>query len=63
MPYAVPTPFAAYAFHPLDGYVQSLPYHIFPYLFPLHRFLFIGLFVFVNFWTILASISSCEVWT
>lgn len=23
---AVPTPWAALAFHPLDGYVQSLPY-------------------------------------
>jgi len=22
----VPTPWAALAFHPLDGYVQSLPY-------------------------------------
>ncbi|CBQ74000.1 probable sterol delta 5,6-desaturase [Sporisorium reilianum SRZ2] len=49
----VPTPFASHAFHPLDGYAQSLPYHIFPFVFPLHRVLSIGLFVFVNLWSIL----------
>ncbi|PWN32464.1 putative sterol delta 5,6-desaturase [Meira miltonrushii] len=49
----VPTPFASHAFHPLDGYAQSLPYHIFVFLFPLHRFIYIGLFVFVNCWSIL----------
>ncbi|OCF34918.1 lathosterol oxidase [Kwoniella heveanensis BCC8398] len=49
----VPTPYAALAFHPVDGYAQSLPYHIFPFLFPLHKFAYLGLFVFVQFWTIL----------
>ncbi|PWN53438.1 putative sterol delta 5,6-desaturase [Violaceomyces palustris] len=49
----VPTPFASHAFHPIDGYAQSLPYHIFPFIFPLHRFIFMGLFVFVNLWSIL----------
>jgi lathosterol oxidase len=49
----IPTPFASYAFHPVDGYLQSLPYHIFIFIFPLHRVLYLGLFVFVNFWTIL----------
>lgn len=49
----VPTPFASHAFHPLDGYAQSLPYHIFPFIFPLHRVISIGLFVFVNLWSIL----------
>ncbi|KAI0360057.1 hypothetical protein OH77DRAFT_1394119 [Trametes cingulata] len=49
----IPTPFASHAFHPLDGYVQSIPYHLFIFLFPLHRSLYLGLFVFVNFWTIL----------
>ncbi|PCH42137.1 fatty acid hydroxylase [Wolfiporia cocos MD-104 SS10] len=49
----VPTPFASYAFHPLDGYFQSIPYHLFIYLFPLHRMLYLGLFVLVNFWSIL----------
>ncbi|PWY98356.1 putative sterol delta 5,6-desaturase [Testicularia cyperi] len=49
----VPTPFASHAFHPIDGYAQSLPYHIFPFIFPLHRVISIGLFVFVNMWSIL----------
>lgn len=49
----VPTPFASHAFHPIDGYAQSLPYHVFVFLFPLHRFIYIGLFVFVNCWSIL----------
>ncbi|KIR69237.1 lathosterol oxidase [Cryptococcus bacillisporus CA1873] len=49
----VPTPYAALAFHPVDGYAQSLPYHIFPFLFPLHKYVYLGLFVFVQFWTIL----------
>ncbi|KAF8896561.1 fatty acid hydroxylase [Infundibulicybe gibba] len=48
----IPTPFASHAFHPLDGYAQSLPYHFFIFLFPLHRLTYLGLFVFVNFWSI-----------
>ncbi|TFK40155.1 C5-sterol desaturase [Crucibulum laeve] len=49
----VPTPFASHAFHPLDGYAQSLPYHLFIFLFPMHRGVYLVLFVFVNCWTIL----------
>lgn len=52
----VPTPFASHAFHPLDGYLQSIPYHVFIFLFPLHRQTYLGLFVFVNFWTILVNL-------
>ncbi|KAF7355449.1 Fatty acid hydroxylase [Mycena sanguinolenta] len=48
----IPTPFASHAFHPVDGYLQSVPYHLFIFLFPLHRWLYLGLFVFVNFWSI-----------
>ncbi|KIJ62779.1 hypothetical protein HYDPIDRAFT_93733 [Hydnomerulius pinastri MD-312] len=49
----IPTPFASHAFHPVDGYLQSVPYHLFIVLFPLQRWLYLGLFVFVNFWSIL----------
>ncbi|KAK0668667.1 putative C-5 sterol desaturase [Cercophora samala] len=49
----MPTPFASHAFHPLDGYAQSLPYHIFPFLFPLQKVAYVALFVFINFWTIM----------
>ncbi|GAA5889540.1 hypothetical protein JCM6882_007063 [Rhodosporidiobolus microsporus] len=48
----IPTPFASHAFHPVDGYIQSVPYHLACYLFPLHKYLFIGLFSFVNLWSI-----------
>ncbi|KAK7438046.1 c-5 sterol desaturase [Stygiomarasmius scandens] len=48
----IPTPFASYAFHPIDGFLQSVPYHLFAFLFPLHRILYLVLFVLVNFWTI-----------
>lgn len=48
----VPTPYASHAFHPVDGFLQSSPYHMFVFLFPLHKLLYMGLFLFVNFWTI-----------
>lgn len=48
----IPTPFASHAFHPLDGYFQSIPYHLFVFLFPLHQKLYLALFVFVNCWSI-----------
>ncbi|KAG8686938.1 c-5 sterol desaturase [Ceratobasidium sp. 423] len=48
----IPTPFASHAFHPLDGYIQSVPYHLFIFLFPLQRWVYLGLFVAVNLWTI-----------
>ncbi|KAJ6468364.1 fatty acid hydroxylase [Mycena sanguinolenta] len=49
----VPTPFAAHAFHPVDGFAQSIPYHVFVFLFPMHRLLYLGMFWFVTCWTIL----------
>jgi lathosterol oxidase len=49
----VPTPYASYAFHPVDGFFQSIPYHLFPFLFPLQKIAYLGLLIFVNFWSIL----------
>jgi len=48
----ISTPFASHAFHPIDGFLQSIPYHIFVFLFPLNKFIYIALFIFVNMWTI-----------
>lgn len=48
----ISTPFASHAFHPLDGFLQSVPYHIYVYLFPVDKWLYILMFVFVNFWTV-----------
>ncbi|KAH8160903.1 hypothetical protein CIB48_g7330 [Xylaria polymorpha] len=49
----MPTPFASHAFHPIDGFSQSFPYHLYPILFPLNKYASVALFVFVNFWTIM----------
>jgi len=49
----MPTPYASHAFHPVDGWAQSLPYHIFPFIFPLHKIAYLFLFCFINVWTIL----------
>jgi Delta7-sterol 5-desaturase len=48
----MPTPYASHAFHPIDGFSQSVPYHVFPFLFPLQKFAYVALFVFINIWTI-----------
>ncbi|ODV61228.1 C-5 sterol desaturase ASCRUDRAFT_75930 [Ascoidea rubescens DSM 1968] len=49
----VTTPFASHAFNPFDGYFQSVPYHIYPALFPLNKVSYLILFTFVNFWTVM----------
>jgi lathosterol oxidase len=49
----MPTPYASVAFHPVDGFMQSLPYHLFPFVFPLQKFAYLGLFIFVQIWTVL----------
>jgi len=50
--FVISTPFSSYAFHFLDSYGQSIPYHVFPFLVPFNKWLFLFMFVFVNFWTI-----------
>lgn len=47
------TPFASHAFHPVDGWLQSLPYHLYPMVLPLHKVSYLFLFIFVNFWTVM----------
>jgi len=48
----VPTPWASHAFHPLDGFAQSTPYHLFVFLHPMNKLVYLVMFVFVNCWTI-----------
>ena len=48
----VPSPFASHAFHPVDGFLQSLPYHLFLFVVPLHKWVYFSAFILVNFWTI-----------
>jgi len=51
--WVIATPYASHAFHPLDGFAQSIPYHLFPFIFPMHKFAYLTLFIFVNIWTVL----------
>merc|ERR1712098_964112 len=44
--------YAAIAFHPVDGWAQSLPYHVFPFIFPLQKIAYLALFFFVQVWTV-----------
>lgn len=46
-----PTPFASHAFHPVDGWSQGMAYHIYVFLFPMHKVVHLLSFIFVNFWT------------
>jgi len=48
----VSTPFASHAFHPLDGFLQGLPYHLFVFVMPLNKWIFLLAFIMVNMWTI-----------
>ncbi|RDL35306.1 putative C-5 sterol desaturase desaturase [Venustampulla echinocandica] len=48
----MPTPYASIAFHPVDGFLQSVPYHVFPFIFPLQKLAYLALFVFVQIWTV-----------
>ena len=47
------TPFASHSFHPIDGFLQSISYHIYPLILPLHKVSYLILFTFVNFWTVM----------
>jgi lathosterol oxidase len=48
----MPTPYASVAFHPVDGWMQSVPYHVFPFIFPLQKLAYLALFFFVQLWTV-----------
>jgi len=49
--YKETTPYSAFSFHPLDGWSQGLPYHLFVLVFPMHNLLyFFSVFV-VGLWT------------
>ena len=50
--YKETTPFSAYAFHPLDGWLQGCPYHVFVFLFPMHHVTYFLSLAMVGLWTI-----------
>lgn len=46
------TPFAAFAFHPVDGYLQGFAYHLFAFLAPMHGVVHLASLAVVSMWTI-----------
>lgn len=46
------TPFSAFSFHPIDGWAQGLPYHLFVLFFPMHSILYTISVALVGLWTI-----------
>ena len=48
----IPTPWASIAFHPLDGWAQSVPYVLFPYFFPVQKHQYLVMYAFVMFWSV-----------
>ncbi|KAK4512645.1 uncharacterized protein ATC70_003349 [Mucor velutinosus] len=51
--WVIPTPFASHAFNPCDGFLQSLPYHLYVFMIPMNKYLYLFMFTFVNFWTVM----------
>jgi len=49
--YKQTTPYSAFSFHPLDGFLQGLPYHMFVFIFPMHRILYLVALTTVGLWT------------
>jgi len=51
--FRLPTPFVSYAFHPLDSFAQSLPYHAYMFLVPMPEAAYLALIGFASVWTLL----------
>lgn len=50
--YKETTPFSAFSFHPIDGFAQGFPYHLFVFFFPMHFILYAVTLGVVGIWTI-----------
>ena len=47
-----PNSLVAYAFNPIDSFLQSLPYHVYIFLVPTNAWVYMGLWIFSSFWTL-----------
>lgn len=47
-----PTPWAGFAFHPMDAFAQALPYHIAAFLFPLNIWVYTIMMSLVMLWAV-----------
>eukprot|EP00007_Cunea_sp_BSH-02190019_P000896 CAMPEP_0174230206 /NCGR_PEP_ID=MMETSP0417-20130205/1012_1 /TAXON_ID=242541 /ORGANISM="Mayorella sp, Strain BSH-02190019" /LENGTH=283 /DNA_ID=CAMNT_0015307851 /DNA_START=38 /DNA_END=886 /DNA_ORIENTATION=- len=50
--FRVVTPFSSHAFSALDGWSQSTPYLVFPFILPIHNWTLFALYIGVNLWTV-----------
>jgi len=50
--YKETTPWSAFSFHPIDGFAQSFPYHMFVFFFPMHSRLYTLTLMIVGLWTV-----------
>jgi lathosterol oxidase len=50
--YKQTTPWSAFSFHPIDGWSQSIPYHLYVLFFPMHNYLYTATLFVVALWTI-----------
>src|SRR5262249_14698378 len=48
-----PTPYVAFAFHPLDSFAQSTPYHLYALIVPLYGWAYLALFAFSMLWSLM----------
>ena len=48
-----PTSLAAYAFNPLDSFLQSLPYHVYVFIVPTNAWIYFGMWLFSSIWTMM----------
>jgi Delta7-sterol 5-desaturase len=48
-----PTPLSCVAFHPVDSFAQSFPYHLYALLVPINFWAYLALVLFVMVWTVM----------
>ena len=48
-----PTPLSCIAFHPIDSFAQSFPYHLYALLVPINFWLYLAMIVFVTLWSVM----------
>jgi Delta7-sterol 5-desaturase len=48
-----PMPYASFAFHPLDSFALSLPYHVYALVVPMYDWAYLALFVFSMLWSLM----------
>jgi lathosterol oxidase len=51
--FRMPTPFISFAFHPLDNFAQSAPYHLYIFLVPMPEAAYLALLGLAAVWTLL----------